>query len=431
MIRIKKLLTNKYINNFSWLFAEKVLRLLIGFFVSIYMARYLGPESFGILTFAQSIIGILIAFVTLGLGPIITRDLLLNKYPNNSIFGTSFMMQILSALVIISIISLFVYYGNKNLESIIVLIISFSYIFQIMSMLDSYFQVKSLNKYVAISNTIAFTLSSIIKVFLIVYQFELIYFAYIAIFESFILASMYLYFYLKYESIKSWNYSFIVAKSLIKDSWPLMPHKISMVIIANIDMIMISKMMDNYSVGIYAMAYKIYLILIFLASIMTKVLFPALIKTNELKEAQDRRFIKFYRLMGMISISLILIYYFVGRDILLFAFGEEYSQSVLILNILIIAVFFSFINSVCDQWFVIQNYTKSFLFRTVIGAFINIILNIWFIEIFGLYGAAYATIITMLYITYFSNFMSKNSLKNLHLINQAFFGFLIKKSSSK
>jgi O-antigen/teichoic acid export membrane protein len=431
MIRIKKLLTNKYINNFSWLFAEKVLRLLIGFFVSIWMARYLGPESFGILTFAQSIIGILIAFVTLGLGPIITRDLLLNKYPNNSIFGTSFMMQILSALVIISIISLFVYYGNKNLESIIVLIISFSYIFQIMSMLDSYFQVKSLNKYVAISNTIAFTLSSIIKVFLIVYQFELIYFAYIAIFESFILASMYLYFYLKYESIKSWNYSFIVAKSLIKDSWPLMPHKISMVIIANIDMIMISKMMDNYSVGIYAMAYKIYLILIFLASIMTKVLFPALIKTNELKEAQDRRFIKFYRLMGMISISLILIYYFVGRDILLFAFGEEYSQSVLILNILIIAVFFSFINSVCDQWFVIQNYTKSFLFRTVIGAFINIILNIWFIEIFGLYGAAYATIITMLYITYFSNFMSKNSLKNLHLINQAFFGFLIKKSSSK
>ena len=421
----------KYIDNFSWLFAEKVFRLSIGFFVNIWMARYLGPESFGILIFAQSIIGILIAFVTLGLGPILTRDLILNKYSTDSIFGTSFVMQIISSFIIISTTALFVYYGERSIECIIVLIISFSYIFQIMSMLDSYFQSKSLNKYVAVSNMLAFLLSSLVKVLLIMNQFDLIYFAYIAIFESFILAVMYVYFYLKYESIQSWKYDIQIAKDLLHDSWPLMPHKISMVIIANIDMIMISKMMDNHFVGIYAMAYKIYLILIFLASIVTKVLFPALINKDEDEELINIRFIKFYRLMGIISISLILIYYFIGRDILLFAFGEQYSQSILVLNILIISVFFSFLNSVCDQWYVVSNYTKSFLFRTVIGAIINIVLNIYFIDEFGIYGAAYATVITMLYIAYFSNFINKNSLKNIYLINQAFFGFLTNKSSTK
>jgi len=410
----------KYTTNISWLLLEKIIRLLVGFFVNIWMARYLGPADFGILTFAQAIIGVFIAFVTLGLGPIITRDLLLKKYSQDYLFGTSFVMQFISAILLILTIYFYVFF-NQCKENTLILIISFSYIFQIMSMLDSYFQAKLLNKYVAISNGFAFLISSLAKIFLIIYNYELIFFAYIAILESFIIASMYLYFYLKFDSIKRWKYNSKIARSLLNDSWPLMPHKISMVIIANIDMLMISKMMDNYSVGIYAMAYKIYLILIFLASILTKVLFPLLVKNTNNMKMQNTKFIKFYRLMGIVSIFIIIIYFFVGQDILKIAFGEQYRKSIVVLNILMISVFFSFINAVCDQWYVINNYTKSFLFRTVVGAFINIVLNYFLIAQYGINGAAYATIITMIYISYFSNFINQKSSKNLHLLNQAFF----------
>ena len=36
----------KYFRNTSWLFAEKILRMGIGLLITIWLARYLGPEQF-------------------------------------------------------------------------------------------------------------------------------------------------------------------------------------------------------------------------------------------------------------------------------------------------------------------------------------------------------------------------------------------------
>jgi hypothetical protein len=47
----------KYFANTSWLFAEKVLRMAVGLFVGVWVARYLGPEKFGLLSYAKSFVG--------------------------------------------------------------------------------------------------------------------------------------------------------------------------------------------------------------------------------------------------------------------------------------------------------------------------------------------------------------------------------------
>ena len=38
----------KYFKNTSWLFFEKILRMFVGLFIGIWVARYLGPERFGL-----------------------------------------------------------------------------------------------------------------------------------------------------------------------------------------------------------------------------------------------------------------------------------------------------------------------------------------------------------------------------------------------
>jgi len=42
----------KYFKNTSWVFAEKAFRILISFVVTIFVIRYLGPEDFGLLSYA-------------------------------------------------------------------------------------------------------------------------------------------------------------------------------------------------------------------------------------------------------------------------------------------------------------------------------------------------------------------------------------------
>ena len=65
----------RYFKNTSWLFAEKILRMFVGLFVGIWVARYLGPEQFGLFSYAQSFVGLFTAMATLGLDGIVVREL--------------------------------------------------------------------------------------------------------------------------------------------------------------------------------------------------------------------------------------------------------------------------------------------------------------------------------------------------------------------
>ena len=65
----------KYFKNTSWLFAEKVFRMVVGLLVGIWVARYLGPEQFGILRYSQSFVALFTSIATLGLNAIVVREL--------------------------------------------------------------------------------------------------------------------------------------------------------------------------------------------------------------------------------------------------------------------------------------------------------------------------------------------------------------------
>ena len=46
----------KYFANTSWLLGERVLRMAVSLFVGIYVARYLGPERYGLLSYTVSFV---------------------------------------------------------------------------------------------------------------------------------------------------------------------------------------------------------------------------------------------------------------------------------------------------------------------------------------------------------------------------------------
>jgi hypothetical protein len=90
----------KYFKNTSWLFAEKILRMAVGLFVGIWVARYLGPDKFGLLSYAQSFVGLFSAIATLGLNGIVVREIV--KYPEeeDGILGTAFILKMTGNVVV-------------------------------------------------------------------------------------------------------------------------------------------------------------------------------------------------------------------------------------------------------------------------------------------------------------------------------------------
>ena len=188
----------KYFKNTSWLFAEKVLRMAVGLFVGIWVARYLGPERFGLLSYAQSFVGLFTAFAALGLDGIVVRELVKDSTKENELIGTAFWLKVMGAFAVLVVLAFAVRFtSNDHFTNVLVFIIASATIFQSFNVVDMYFQSKVLSRYVVFANIFSLFCSSIVKIVLILLHAPLIYFAWVILFDSIVLALGFIYFYLK------------------------------------------------------------------------------------------------------------------------------------------------------------------------------------------------------------------------------------------
>ena len=65
----------RYLRNTSWMMGEQFLRIISGLFVGVWVARYLGPEQFGLFSYVLAFTAIFGSIAKLGLDSIIIREL--------------------------------------------------------------------------------------------------------------------------------------------------------------------------------------------------------------------------------------------------------------------------------------------------------------------------------------------------------------------
>lgn len=401
----------KYFKNTSWLFGEKILRMIVGLFVGIWVARYLGPEQFGLFSYAQSFVGLFTAIATLGLDGIVVRELVKDGTKRDEILGTVFWLKLIGAFIVLFILAVAIQFtSNDYYINILVFIIASSTIFQSFNVIDFYFQSKVLSKYVVYANVISLCISSVVKIILILNDAPLIAFAWIILFDSIVLAFGFIYFYLKNTSFRITNLIFCTrtAVSLLKDSWPLILSGIVISIYMKIDQVMIKEIMNSEAVGQYAAATRLSEAWYFIPVVIASSLFPAIISAKkQSKKLYYERLQKLYDFMVWIAIFIALPMTFLSDWIIYLLYGSKYNEAGTVLMIHIWAGVFVFLGVASSKWFLSENLQKYSFYRTLGGAIINIVLNYILIPIHGIYGAAIATLISQAIASYFFNLTNK------------------------
>ncbi|MBC7981578.1 oligosaccharide flippase family protein, partial [Candidatus Parcubacteria bacterium] len=159
----------KYFQNTGWMFFARIFGMAIAFFVTAIVARYLGPEKYGTLMYAVSFVGLFSFIASLGMDHIIYRELI--KYPEreSKILGTSFILRIVGGFAaIFATMFLSSFFVHDLLEKKLILIISLSFIFQSLSILNYTFQSRLENKklsYIIITTNIILSLLKLAVVF--------------------------------------------------------------------------------------------------------------------------------------------------------------------------------------------------------------------------------------------------------------------------
>jgi len=416
----------KYFKNTSWLFAEKILRMIVGLFVGVWVARYLGPEQYGLLSYAQSFVGLFAAIATLGLDGIVVRELVKHERHNDDLIGTAFWLKVMGAFGVLLFLGIAVQFtSNDHYTNILIFIIASATIFQSFNVVDMYFQSKVMSKYVVYANIISLFISSIVKIVLILNEAPLIAFAWVVLFDSFVLACGYVYFYIKNNvafNIQHLAFKRKVAFSLLKDSWPLILSGIVISIYMKIDQVMIKEMLDSEAVGQYAVAVRLSEAWYFIPMVIASSLFPAIINAKKVSEAlYYARLQKLYDLMVWLAIAIALPMTFLSDWIVNLLYGEQYDQAGSVLMIHIWAGIFVFMGVASSKWLISENLQIFSTINTTIGAIINILLNYILIKNIGIEGAAWATLISYFTAAYLSLFFWKKTRINFLNLSKSLF----------
>jgi O-antigen/teichoic acid export membrane protein len=397
----------KYLANTSWLFFEKILRILISFVVTIFVVRYLGPKEFGLYSYALSFFWLFGSLSTLGLESITTREIV--KYPDkkDEINGTVFFLRIagtISAIIIIAVVLFLT--GEETYTAILILILSGSFLFQSFSVIEYYFRAIVKAKYNAYALSASVILSSVLKVILILIKAPLIYFAYAVVFEYVALAVGLIAVYQHYKlSIFNWKYSKILASSLLKDSWPLMLSGLVVMVYMRIDQIMIKNMINEEAVGYYSAAVRLCEAWYFIPVTLCNSIFPAIVNAKNVStEFYNNRMQKLYDLLTWLAIGIAIPVTFFSSQIIELLFGNEFSQAAPVLTIYIWAGVAVFLGVASSQYLINENLTKLSFFRTFIGMILNVVLNIIFIPLYGIIGSAVATLVSYSVVVFVPSF---------------------------
>ena len=401
----------KYFANTSWLLGERALRIAVSLFVGIYVARYLGPERFGLLSYALSFVGIFVALATLGLDEVVVRELIKTPEQREKILGTSFLLKLVGTLLMWAAILVAIPLTENDLQTnILIIIIAFGTVFQAFNVIDLNFQAKVKSKYVVHAQFIQLIISSIVKIILVVNEAPLIWFASVYSLDVIVLAMGLVFAYLyNGDNIFSWKWSFETSKYLLHDSWPLILAGVVISVYMKIDQVMIKEMLGAKEVGLYAAAVKLSEAWYFIPMAITSSLLPAIINAKVYqKEVYYQRLQKLYDLMVWIAIAIALPTTFLSTLVVEFLYGKEYLGSSSVLIIHIWTAVFVFLGVASSKYLLAENFIKKTFYRTFIGALLNIIMNYYLIGIIGIQGAAISTLVSHFFAAYFYDILDKD-----------------------
>jgi len=411
------------IGNTGWLFSEKIVRLGVGLFVNIWIARYLGPDKFGLLSYAIAFAGLFVPFVTLGLDDIVVRNIVRDPACKNELLGSAFILKLIGGVsaFVVATVGAMILRPTDTLSHWLVGIIAAGSLLQSFNIMEVWFNSQVQAKYAVLARNVAFIFCLALKIVLIITNASLIAFALVITLEVGISAvGLVVAYRLKGGFIKEWHGTRETAINLLRDSWPLMFSFIFIGIYQRIDQVMLQEMLGSKEVGIYSVAVRLAEVSSFIPNIIFWSVFPSLVAAKQVSEELFyERMQKFYNLVVLLAYTVAVPMTFLSQWLVDTMFGEAYTRAGLMLTWLIWAQVFTSLEIARCAFLTAMNWNRLYFLTVFAGCILNIVLCYFLIPSFGGTGAAVASIFTYWFAAYGSCFLFKRTLRTGFMMSKA------------
>ncbi|QJX64162.1 flippase [Niallia circulans] len=367
---------------------------IVSFIILTYLARVLGPDGYGTFNFAQSYLFYFFILTDLGLSLYITKEFnQKNSYENifSDIFSLRVVLSIFSFFIfIISIFFLEISAYEQKVFIIFGLSILSTGIF-----IDSFFIAKNDMKYNGMAQLVK-NVSYLIICLLLVKDNEDVEYAALAFMVGCTIATFYLIFiFAKKYRLKLSIIPKVNQFKLLKASLPLALSLMMIQINNNFDILYLSFYSDDKDlVGFYSAAYRIISFLISILVIYFSASYPTIANLIENNRIELNKFIENFFKIGIFFITPITIGGIaVSEKLMTFIYGSQFSNSGILFASLLPLLIIRMVTSTYSAVLIMGNKGKELSISLIIGAIINVILNVVMVPKYGGLGSAIATLI--------------------------------------
>ena len=416
--------------NASWIMIGRIFQLALTFITTMLVTRYLGPESYGKVTYVYSYIQLFLPLCTLGMNDIVVKELVDHRDENDVILGTMIGLRccasILSMIASFAVVSIM---NDGEAYRIIAILQSFALLFQSFDGIMYFYQSRLLSKKTGLIHAFSYMLTSLYRIIGIMTGKDYRWFAFALSLDFIVIAGLLVTVY--FRDHNNLRFSFSMAKRLLSKSSYYILAGLLVVIYGKVtDTLLLGKMIDETSVGYYSAATMLCNAWPFVLTAVIDSMSPDIIDTySRDKDVFRMKLRRLYAIVFYIS-TIAAIGITLLSDIMIYIpYGEEFMAASLPMKIYSWSTAFSYIGVSRTIWMQCEDKTRYEAVISLFGAACAITLNFFLIRSFGIIGAACAAVLTQFLTNFIFLFALKDTRENAKLILDAILlrGVLIRK----
>jgi PST family polysaccharide transporter len=328
---------------------------------------------------------------------VLVREIARNPGERDSLLGSAFALKatggalaVLCAALAGSLLE-----GPGPLRALVV-VAALSLLFQAFDSVDLWFQSQLQARHAAIARNLAFLAVALVKIGLIWLEAPLLAFAAAVLLEAALAAAALAAAYRQQRNrILAWRARTATMLLLLRQGWPLLLSGFMVAIYMRIDQVMLGHMAGPGAVGIYSCAVFLSEPLYLAPMAIVASAAPVLAQTRESDPALYRRRLeRLFRLMVLLSIAMALPVSLLSGPLVELIFGEAFRDAAGVLAVHAWATLFVALGVASSQYLVLEDLNRISLQRTLVGAVLNVVLNLLWIPSYGALGCAWATLLS-------------------------------------
>jgi O-antigen/teichoic acid export membrane protein len=385
-------ITRRILRNFAALALAEGFSRIFGLISTIYLARALGPQGFGLVGFAIALVSFFTLAVSFGLDTYGIREVARDKSQVRRYVGDVVAIRFILAIVAYCVLlglSLLVIKGTE-LKGLL-LILGFLFF---TSALNVGWAFQGAEKMWVLSlGRILESCLYLLGLVLFVKGIDQIY----LVPCFFVLASFIALLLISVLCVRTFGLPHIALnverwRSVFRQAAPMGIAFLMIQVYQYIDTVMLGFMRSEAEVGFYVSAYKVMTVSSVPAGLILGAFFPLLSsKEGGQTPSLVTRYVKTMLIVGIpISVSGVLF----AREIILLFYGPLYEQAVLPFTILMANPFLVYTNMAFGNPLLAWDKQRQFMVWIALGAILNVALNVVVIPIYGIVGAAITTVVT-------------------------------------